>query len=210
MDSARKGLFVLQKVCRLWLKICVRACVHACTGMPVHWCEIQKEERSFYFKQLGLQWSKTNNRSLYSTVMDKWVRKFLPGPWQDPSVHTASPNAYPFAPIYLTRMSNSFHMSAIYLAFWLNQLLQLIDMNFSSWEGQGKGFPPLCREHRTVCVKKAHVYFTGIRPSHKVSICRGNESERDLKRIALGYMVLKRGIMSVSFLIIIGEKSICL
>lgn len=142
----------------VWL--CMQVCLHTSVHRLV--CAKWREKQSMCLKQLESAWVKMNNRSSYSIKTDKWGQESSPKVSAEHfSSHSSTKCAALRSPL-LDGAANSFQMNVVYLAYWLNQLLQLAGTSHfperQIWSFKtGDHFPPppvqegitaLCEEGR--------------------------------------------------------------
>lgn len=109
--------------------VCLRACSSVRASVSAHKCSqactCKMETNRLH---AWSSWSPCEQkRTTGASIRSEWtngVREVLPDSLLSTSAHTAALNALLF-PRLLDGASNSFQMNVVYLAYWLNQLLQL-------------------------------------------------------------------------------------
>lgn len=128
-SNRRKVSACTHECMRKWAYVCghVRLCVQLCLHTSVHRL-VRAKWRETNRLYAWSSWSPCERkRTTGASIRSEWtngVREVLPNSLPSTSAHTAALNALLF-PRLLDRASNSFQMNVVYLAYWLNQLLQL-------------------------------------------------------------------------------------
>lgn len=176
----------VQECMEKWVYACghVWVCMQVCLHTRVHglvYAKTEKDKQIVSLKQWESAWVKTNNRSSYSTKTDKWGQGSSPkvSPEHFSSHSSTKLTALP-SPL-LDGPANSFQMNVVYLAYWLNQLLQLTgtshfpERQIWNFKTGDRSPPPPFQEGITALCEEGQLAL------HKAAQLQNQESEEEMK-----------------------------